>query len=158
MRNDYDGTILFDGFPTRSFKSGKWAELRRMALAWLPQELGLFPQLTLAENISIKNNLTHHLTSQRIQELIEALGLAEKVNTKASLMSIGQQQRCAFIRMLCQPADFFLLDEPVSHLDSENNQIISTILDEELKRTGAGVIVTSVGNRMVIDNLKQLTL
>ena len=158
MRSDYDGSILFDGRDTGNFNSSEWSRLRRNALAWMPQELGLFPQLTLAENIAIKNRLTNHLDSQRIETLVRRLGLFEKMNTKASLLSIGQQQRGAFIRMLCQPADFYLLDEPVSHLDAENNKLLSEILEQELERTGSGVIVTSVGNRLALDNLQRITL
>lgn len=158
MRSDYDGSILFDGRDTGNFNSSEWSRLRRNALAWMPQELGLFPQLTLAENIAIKNRLTNHLDSQRIETLVRKLGLSEKMNTKASLLSIGQQQRGAFIRMLCQPADFYLLDEPVSHLDAENNKLLSEILEQELERTGSGVIVTSVGNRLALDNLQRITL
>ena len=54
----------------------------------------------------------------------------------------------AFIRALCQPLDFVLLDEPVSHLDPTNGDLLAALLDEETRRQGAGVIVTSVGNRL----------
>jgi ABC-type multidrug transport system ATPase subunit len=52
---------------------------------------------------------------------------------------------------LAQPADFLLLDEPISHLDEDNARIMSEMLKEKQEREGAGVIVTSIGNRMPYD-------
>lgn len=158
MRTDFRGKILFDGEDSAQFGARQWADIRKQALAWLPQEMGLFENLTLLENIDIKNRLTNYLTANEILGYVEQLGLSDKINVKAKRLSIGQQQRVAFIRMLCQPADFFLLDEPVSHLDTGNNAILADIMTQRLEKTGAGLIATSVGNRIAIDNLKELTL
>ena len=64
----------------------------------------------------------------------------------------------AIIRALCQPADFILLDEPVSHLDETNNAIVAQMVTEEAARQGAGVISTSVGNNVKISVDKELKL
>lgn len=158
MRNDFQGKICFDNQDSGAFSKRKWSEIRRLSLAWLPQEIGLFDNLTLLENLWIKNRLTRHLNESVLEGYIDKLGLTDKKNTKAKFLSIGQQQRVGFIRMLCQPADFFLLDEPVSHLDNDNNGRLSEIMEDVLRATGAGLIVTSVGNRMAIDNLHELKL
>ena len=73
-------------------------------------------------------------------------------------MSIGQQQRVAIIRSICQPFDFIVLDEPVSHLDEENNRIAARMVMREADRQGAGIITTSVGNRLLLDSLKTIKL
>ena len=65
-------------------------------------------------------------------------------------MSIGQQQRVAIIRCICQPFSFLIIDEPVSHLDEQNNRIAASIIMEEARSQGAAVIATSVGNRIGI--------
>ena len=90
--------------------------------------------------------------------LFEALGIAEKRETSVSKLSFGQQQRVAFIRMLCQPADFMLLDEPMSHLDERNAAVMAGILLEEVRTNGTGVIVTSVGKRFEIEYDKVFSL
>ena len=72
------------------------------------------------------------------------LGIADKVDAKIGRMSFGQQQRVAMMRALCQPFDFILADEPISHLDDNNSRIMMT----EAKEQGAGVIVTSIGKHM----------
>ena len=65
--------------------------------------------------------------------------------------SFGQKQRVAFIRMLCQAADFLVMDEPVSHLDDTNSQIMADMLHERISRDGAGLIVTSIGRDLPYD-------
>jgi putative ABC transport system ATP-binding protein len=76
------------------------------------------------------------------------LGLQNRLDTPCARLSLGQQQRVAFVRTLAQPADFFLLDEPISHLDMANAEIMSAMLKERQQKDGAGVIVTSIGNRL----------
>jgi ABC-type transport system involved in cytochrome c biogenesis ATPase subunit len=96
----------------------------------------------------LKSMLTNHYTEQEIREMLVRLGLQERLDTPCARLSLGQQQRVAFVRMLAQPADFFLLDEPISHLDITNAEIMSNMLQERVERDGAGVIVTSIGNRL----------
>jgi len=66
-------------------------------------------------------------------------------------MSFGQQQRVALIRALCQPFDFIFVDEPISHLDSVNANIMAEIILAEAKRQGAAIIVTSIGKRLELE-------
>ena len=103
------------------------------------------------ENVELKNRLTGFKSSDEIIKLFETMGIADKVDSLASKLSIGQQQRVAIIRTLCQPCDFILLDEPVSHLDDENNRIVANLITQEAARQGAGIIATSVGNHLKMD-------
>ena len=89
---------------------------------------------------------------------MERLGIASRRDYPAGRMSIGQQQRVAIIRSVCQPFDFLLLDEPVSHLDEENNRIAAALIAEEAERQGAGIISTSVGNHLLLDYNHRLRL
>lgn len=152
LRTDYDGKILFDGEDVRGFGVGRWQELRRRSLAYLPQDLSLFPELTAFENIALKNSLTNWKTSGEIAAWLEELGIGSRRDFPVGKMSVGQQQRVGIIRALCQQFDFLLLDEPVSHLDETNNRIVSRIVQEEARRQGASVIATSVGNHLMLDN------
>ncbi len=145
-RTDYGGQICMDGRDIRTFGVRQWCELRRVAIALLPQELKLFPELTVLQNIGIKNRMTNHKTPEQICLLLERLGISGNADDQVGRLSIGQQQRVAFIRALCQPFDFIFLDEPVSHLDLRNNEIMAAIIEEEAISQGAGVVVTSVGN------------
>ena len=135
-RTDYAGRILFDAADCRTLSVAQWGELRRRSLSMLFQDLRLFGELTVAENLALKNELTHFLTPDRIERLLEAAGIADKRDTPAGKLSFGQQQRVAFIRCLCQPFDFILLDEPVSHLDAANGEVLSALLLEGAQAQG----------------------
>ena len=150
-RQDYSGTITFDGQDIRLLTVAQWCDIRQRHIAYLPQDMRLFGELTAMENVELKNRLTGFKSRDEIIKLFEAMGIADKVDSLASKLSIGQQQRVAIIRALCQPCDFILLDEPVSHLDDENNHIVARLIIEEAQRQGAGVIATSVGNHLKID-------
>lgn len=157
-RSDYDGKILLGGTDSRTFSVEQWCELRTAHIALLPQEMRMFPELTVMQNLQLKNNLTHHKTEAELLGLLERMGIAEKVNQPLALLSIGQQQRVALIRTICQPFDFILLDEPVSHLDPNNNRIAAGIIEEEAAAQGAGIISTSVGNPLLLTNANFITL
>lgn len=157
-RKDYQGRLHFNGRPASELSIANWQKLRRNNIAYLPQELDLFPELTCMENIKLKNDLTGHVPQERIDEWLDRLGIAFRRDYPAGRMSIGQQQRLAIIRSLCMPFDFILLDEPVSHLDGANNMIAAEIISEEAARQGAGVISTSVGNPLLLHSAENLKL
>ena len=150
-RQDYNGTIAFDGKDIRQLTVAEWCDIRQRHIAYLPQDLRLFGELTAMENVELKNRLTSFKSHEEISRMFETLGIADKMDSPVSKLSIGQQQRVAIIRALCQPCDFIMLDEPVSHLDDENNRIVANLITEEAARQGAGVIATSVGYHLKMD-------
>lgn len=157
-RSDYEGSLMFDGTDASTLGMGQWQEFRRRNIAYLPQELSLFPELTALQNIEMKNSLTGWKTGEEIDGWLRMLGIWQRKDYPVGKMSIGQQQRVGIIRALCQPFDFILLDEPVSHLDGDNNRIAATMITEEARRQGAGIISTSVGNPLLIDEYIKLKL
>ena len=157
-RHDYEGLITFDEKEIRSLKVKEWTKIRKTSISILFQDMRLFPELTAFENVQIKNRLTHYQTKKTIFSFFERLGIQDKLNSKVELLSFGQQQRVAFIRALCQPFDFILLDEPISHLDDVNAMIISELLLEEIQKTGAGILVTSIGKHLPLTYNQTLVL
>ena len=150
-RHDYQGQILFDGQDVSAFGVAQWTGKRQRHLSHLFQELRLFPELTAMENVQIKNKLTGFKAQKEIEAWFARLGIADKMDAKIGRMSFGQQQRVAMLRALVQPFDFILADEPISHLDDVNSQVMADIMMEEAKKQGAGVIVTSIGKHMTLD-------
>ncbi len=157
-RQDYSGIIAFDGTDIRKMTVTQWCDARQRHIAYLPQDMRLFGELTAMENVELKNRLTGFKSREEIIKLFETMGIADKVDSLASKLSIGQQQRVAIIRTLCQPCDFILLDEPVSHLDDENNRTVARLITDEATRQGAGVIATSVGNHLQMDRAAIINL
>ncbi|MCI6839375.1 MAG: ATP-binding cassette domain-containing protein [Prevotella sp.] len=157
-RHDYSGDIRFDDVDISSLGVSQWVEIRQRHISHLFQELRLFPELTAWENVEIKNNISHFHDSATIKRWFDALGIADKVDSKIGNMSFGQQQRVAMIRALSQPFDFIVVDEPISHLDDANAAVMGDIMMAEAKRQGAGVIVTSIGKHMNLDYEKIIKL
>ncbi|MDE6802345.1 MAG: ATP-binding cassette domain-containing protein [Muribaculaceae bacterium] len=157
-RSDYQGCIEFDGEDIRKFDDLRWAEIRQRSIALLPQEMRIFPELSVMENIDIKNRLTGFKSRAAIMEMLDRLGIAHKADKPARLLSIGQQQRVAIVRTLCQPFAFLLLDEPVSHLDERNNAVVAEMIEGEASAQGAAIIATSVGNNLRLTNYQTLNL
>lgn len=151
QRGDYRGVISFDGEDIATYNTNRWCEIRQKHISVLFQDLKLFGELTALENIEIKNNITHHKSLKDIELLFEELGISDKIHSRIDRMSFGQQQRVAFIRSLCQPHDFILLDEPISHLDDHNSDVMRNILLREVRSSGASIIATSIGKHMNID-------
>lgn len=157
-RRDYCGEISFDSTDIRTYKPAQWQQIRRNQLAYLPQELDLFPELTALDNIRLKNALTAHVDDECIHSWLKMLGIDSRAHYPVGKMSIGQQQRVAIIRCICQPFSFLIIDEPVSHLDARNNEIATRIIMSEARRQNASIIATSVGNRIGIPVDKLLKL
>lgn len=147
-RHDYTGHILFDETDIRGLRISNWTDIRSRHISHLFQELRLFPELTAYENVEIKNKLTKFKSKTQIEDWFELLGIADKITSPVGLMSFGQQQRVAMIRALVQPFDFLLVDEPISHLDDMNAAIMASIMTNEARSQGAGIIVTSIGKHM----------
>lgn len=157
-RRDYSGHVMFDETDTMSFTVKDWVNVRQRHISHLFQELRLFPELTALENVEIKNAITGFKSREEIIEWFDMLGIGDKLNAKIGRMSFGQQQRVAMIRALVQPFDYILVDEPISHLDDTNSDIMAKIMMTEAKAQGAGVIVTSIGKRMNLNYEKTFKL
>ena len=157
-RKDYIGEILFNDTNIKELRIKDWQATRCNSLAYLPQDLALFPELSAWDNIILKNDLTGHLPHEKIESLLQRLGIAARRDFPVGKMSIGQQQRVGIIRAISQPFDFIFLDEPVSHLDEQNNRIVASIIEEEAGAQGAAIISTSVGNHLLLSNAETLYL
>lgn len=136
--HNYTGEVVY------SKKEDSVFSLRQTEISYVFQDFKLFPSLTLFENIQLKNKLTHHKSTEQIDALINKMQLTHRRDSLVETLSLGQRQRVAIIRALCQPFNFLLLDEPFSHLDSSNIKIIVDVLNKELEERQASVIITAL--------------
>ena len=143
---NYFGKILFDNLDIKNYKSEKISSLRKKTISYIFQDFKLFTNLTVWENLIIKNDLTKFKSDNEIQSLLKKVGLYKKINTKVSKLSLGQRQRIAIIRSLCQPFDFLLMDEPFSNLDNDNIKILTELINLEIKKQNAGLILTTLND------------
>ena len=142
INSHYDGEILFSPV-SKGPRTG--------FLSYVFQDLCLFPELTAMENVLLKNNLTGFKSHGEIERMFDALLLSEKKDTVLRKLSLGQRQRVAVMRALCQPFAFILLDEPFSHIDRQTAEIAANLISEEAKSQKAGIIVTALDTTDLFD-------
>ncbi len=145
VRSDYDGTVYFDGNAISTFSMNDWSELRRNKISAVFQDLQLFPNLSVKDNLLLKNQLTNSYSEKEMAQLIERVGLKDKWEQKCGNLSMGQQQRVAVVRSLLQPFDWLFLDEPFSHLDKVNTDICLELVLEKAEINNSGVLLTTLG-------------
>lgn len=148
IRKDYDGSVCFGDNNLKDFDLKSWSEFRKSIVSIVFQDLQLFTQLTVFENLQLKNQLTNHFDKETVFELICRVGLEEKTHVVCGKLSMGQQQRVAILRAICQPFNWLLLDEPFSHLDQENSLLCMELINEFCDKQGAGWILTSLGGEV----------
>ena len=146
LRNDYSGSITFDGKDIKIFTPDDWTIIRHSKISVIYQDLQLFPDLTVAENLILKNNLTNSFSENEIKSMLSKLGIEDKWEQKCGLLSMGQQQRVAIIRGLLQPFEWLIMDEPFSHLDTENTLLSLELINKRCKELNAGFVLTTLGD------------
>lgn len=144
LRKDYSGSIQFDNRNSKEFSPEEKATLRSTKMSIVLQDLRLFADHTAFENISIKKLLNPFANDNSILEMADKLGIANKMDQLAGTCSYGEQQRIAIIRALQQPFEFIVLDEPFSHLDEANSRKAMELIDEEVQKRNAGIILADL--------------
>ena len=158
IRKDFNGSIRFDDREINSFTPEEWAEIRKTQMSFVFQDLQLFPQLTVEENLHLKNKLTDTFTSNELKQMLEELEIDEKWAVRCGILSMGQQQRVAIIRALCQPFDWLLMDEPFSHLDEANAQRALKLINRRTDSINSGFILTTLGENHNFNFNRELNL
>jgi len=147
------GTLLLDGRDTATLSEDERADTRRDRFGFIFQTFNLIPVLTAAENVGypmLLNHVAHQTMLERSRELLSAVGLAEKENTRPDLLSGGQRQRVAIARALANRPAVIFADEPTANLDSHTADSILDLL-QRLNRDQQVAIVVSTHDPRVVD-------
>ncbi|MES2848419.1 MAG: ATP-binding cassette domain-containing protein [Bacteroidota bacterium] len=144
LRNDYKGNILYNNEDAIKFDAEKKALWRQQHISIVFQDLRLFTDQTVLQNLEIKRLLNPFHTENKIIEMAGRLGIESKLGKRCSTCSYGEQQRIAIIRSLLQPFDFLLLDEPFSHLDEANRLKAMQLIEEEAAVRNASIILADL--------------
>lgn len=140
LRQDYSGQIIYDGTDMKKFSLEELSRIRKNNLSIVFQDMRLFAEQTVWENLEIKRQLNPFHKPEMINEMCERLGIAHKIKSICKQCSYGEQQRVSIIRALMQPFDILLLDEPFSHLDNANAEKAMELIAEETRKRNAGIL------------------
>lgn len=140
------GRVLLDGQDISKLSEDELARIRGKKLGFVFQQFNLFKNLTSAENVilpMIFQGIQQNERRKRAEDLLESLGLGDRVNHKATELSGGEQQRVAIARALANDPDIIVADEPTGNLDSSTGELIMEILTKLHKEKGKTIIVVT---------------
>lgn len=125
------GEILIDGKATRTYTDGEWDNLRKRDIGIIFQSFHLIPHLSALENVELAMGVAawgKHRRRKRAKELLERVGLKDRMKYRPNQLSGGQKQRVAIARALANGPDLILADEPTGALDHATSLEIMSLL------------------------------
>lgn len=145
-----EGSIYFDDINVSSLKGNKLADFRFQNIGFIFQQFHLLPTLTALENVAtpLFGRKVSFNKNKKAKELLEQVGLADKINSLPSQLSGGQQQRVAIARALINEPSWLLADEPTGNLDSKTGQKIFDLINELKNNTKCGVLFVTHDPRL----------
>ncbi|MFH1909450.1 MAG: ABC transporter ATP-binding protein, partial [Chloroflexota bacterium] len=141
------GRLIVDGVDINSLKGDSLADFRRAKIGFVFQLFNLVPALTALENVMLpllpyQRGLSFKL-EKRAQELLEGLGLRERLHHLPGQLSGGEQQRVAIARALINYPKLILADEPTGNLDSQSGEEIGRLLRHLNRDLGLSVLLVT---------------
>ena len=138
------GEIIVDGVNTTELNDNKLALFRRQKIGIIYQFYNLIPVLTVRENITLPVDLEKkEVDEERLEKLIEALGLKNRETHLPNQLSGGQQQRVAIGRALFNEPALILADEPTGNLDSKAGAEIVKLLKLANEKYGQTILLVT---------------
>jgi putative ABC transport system ATP-binding protein len=137
------GKIIIDGVDLSKLRSSALIDFRMRNIGFVFQSYNLIPVLTAKENVEFIMSLqkwAKQSREERSYELLKAVGLEDRINSRPAKLSGGQQQRVAVARALASKPKFVLADEPTANLDSKS----ATTLLEIMKTLNHGEKITFI--------------
>lgn len=146
------GHIYIDGVDLATMKESKLFDFRLRHIGFVFQAYNLIPVLTAMENVSfimLLQKKSKDEMEKRAKEMLEQVGLADKLNVRPSQLSGGQQQRVAVARALASKPDFVLADEPTANLDTQSAFNLLDIMARLNKEENVTMIFSTHDQRVI---------
>ena len=139
------GRVLLDGQSLYDLGPDQRATVRKSRIGFVFQTFNLVPYLSALENVQVPLFLAGVDESdqrKKATDLLERVGLADRLSHKPRELSVGEQQRVALARMLANGPEIILADEPTGNLDPETSQQVTAFLAEVNQEGRTIVMVT----------------
>lgn len=140
------GRIVIAGQAIGPMKDAERTAIRRQQIGFVYQYHHLLPEFTALENLIIPqmlNGLDRPTARQRAQQLLELVGLAERLDHRPSQLSGGEQQRVAIVRALVNKPVLLLADEPTGNLDPDTAERVFGWLKKLVRATEVGALIAT---------------
>ncbi len=137
-----EGNIYFEDINLTTLSEKERTLFRRKRIGFIFQFFNLIPTLTVSENLKLPLEL-NSISFDRVKEILEEVGLSERMDAYPDVMSGGEQQRVAIARALIHNPDFILADEPTGNLDFDTSRQIIDLIDRIVKQQGKTMIMAT---------------
>jgi putative ABC transport system ATP-binding protein len=147
------GTLQIDGVDIGKLNDNQLADLR-LKIGFVFQFFNLIPRLTARDNVELSMSIANLSKPQRKQhaiELLETVGLKDRINHKPSELSGGQQQRVAIARALANNPKFLLLDEPTGNVDSKTANEVLSLIKKLNREDNVSIIMVTHDQRLAME-------
>ncbi|MGB6193041.1 MAG: ABC transporter ATP-binding protein [Terracidiphilus sp.] len=139
-----EGEIWLDGTPIHNLAETELAAVRGSKIGFVFQSYQLIPTLTALENVLLPFELNAAGSGlQRARDLLDAVGLAERVDHYPIQLSGGEQQRVALARAFVVNPPIVMADEPTGNLDSRNGQLVMDLLLKRNRDAGTTLVLVT---------------
>jgi putative ABC transport system ATP-binding protein len=152
------GTVIVNGTDITELSSSEKTDFRMKNIGFVFQAYNLIPVLTAKENVEFVMHLQGRSKKERTDravQLLEAVGLGDRIDSRPGKLSGGQQQRVAVARALAAKPKFILADEPTANLDSESTANLLDIM-EKLNREEKVTFVFSTHDSRVVEKARRI--
>jgi putative ABC transport system ATP-binding protein len=136
------GEIYLEGRDIAKMSESELAQIRGQKIGFIFQQFNLIPTLTALENVMLPLEFQEIPAKKKAMDLLELVGLGDRMHHLPSQLSGGQQQRVAIARSLSNDPDVILADEPTGNLDSKSGIEILSLLERLWKQGKTIIIVT----------------
>lgn len=140
-----EGTYILNGNDVSKMEDNELAEIRNKEIGFIFQTFNLLPRYNALENVTlplIYAGKTKHARIERAKEVLESVGLGDRMDHKPNELSGGQRQRVAVARALVNKPSIILADEPTGNLDSKTSRDIMNLLDDIYELGNTIIVVT----------------
>ena len=145
LDHEYNGEYILDGIDISKSTEDELSEIRNKKIGFIFQSFNLLPRLTALENVELPlvySSVPKADRHQKALELLEMVGLKDRVHHKPNELSGGQRQRVAIARALVNNPSIILADEPTGNLDSKSEEEIIEIL-QKLNKMGKTIVIVT---------------
>jgi putative ABC transport system ATP-binding protein len=139
------GTLLIDGVDVSTLRDNQLSDLRRR-VGFVFQFFNLIPRFTARDNVELSLSIAGVGKSERekrAEELLDTVGLSDRITHKPAELSGGQQQRVAIARALANNPKFLLMDEPTGNIDSKTAREIMRLVKKLNVEKGVTIIMVT---------------
>ncbi|MGA1582301.1 MAG: ABC transporter ATP-binding protein [Saprospiraceae bacterium] len=152
------GEVIIDGTEIHDLSDSQLIDFRRTHIGFVFQAYNLIPVLTARENVEfvmLLQRWSREERHRRVLELMKAVGLEDKLDSRPAQLSGGQQQRVAVARALASRPRFVLADEPTANLDSQSSGKLLDMM-ARLNREEKMTFLFSTHDQRVIDRARRV--